>query len=172
MTPEKSDHLQNLVISLFIGLALPPAIGFGMGFWVTKDNAARMANEAVLTAETTSCVAQFTNAPNYQDRLKEFEAMDYSAKQDFFGTPQLRGAAPLARVEVRGIDLTQRGRVVVVLAPLPSAGIQTDKHDPFLLVPGILYRGGVGQPGRGRIVSRSDRICQIGGGGDPKAGQR
>jgi len=83
MTPEASNNLQNLTIALFIGLALPPAIGFGMGLWVTKDNADRMANEAVLSTEATSCVARFTNAPNYQERLKEFSALDYSAKRTF-----------------------------------------------------------------------------------------
>ncbi len=83
MTPEGSNNLQNLTIALFIGLALPPAIGFGLGLWVTKDSAERMLNEAVLTARTTICVAQFTNAPNYKERLKEYMALDYSAKRTF-----------------------------------------------------------------------------------------
>ncbi len=83
MTPEASNNLQNLAIALFIGLALPPAIGFGLGLWVTKDSAERMVNEAALTARTTICVAQFTNAPNYQQRLKEYKALEYSAKRTF-----------------------------------------------------------------------------------------
>jgi hypothetical protein len=83
MTAEFSVKYQNLAIALFIGLALPPALGFGTGFWVTKDSAERKVNEAVLTARTTICVAQFTNAPNYQERLKEYMALDYSAKRTF-----------------------------------------------------------------------------------------
>ncbi len=83
MTPEASNNLQNLAIALFIGLALPPAIGFGTGLWVTKDSAEQKLNEAVLTARTSVCVAQFANAPNYQERLKEYKALDYSAKRTF-----------------------------------------------------------------------------------------
>ena len=84
MTPENVGKLQNLVIVVFIALVLPPAIGFGTGFWVTKGGAERMANEAVLTARTTICVAQFTKDPNYQQRLKEYMALDYAAKSAFF----------------------------------------------------------------------------------------
>jgi hypothetical protein len=83
MTPEAMDKLQNLVIAVSIGLALPPAIGFGTGFWVTKDDADRKVNEAALATRTTICVGQFTSAPNYQQRLKEYRALDYSAKRAF-----------------------------------------------------------------------------------------
>ena len=83
MTPETSNNLQNLVITLFIGLVLPPAIGFGAGLWVTKNSAERKVNEAVMTVRTTICVAQFTNAPKQQERLKEYMALDYSAKRSF-----------------------------------------------------------------------------------------
>ena len=83
MTPETSNNFQNLVIALLIGLILPPAIGFGIGIWVTRDSAERKANEAVMTVRTTICVAQFTNAPNYQVRIKEFVAADYTAKRTF-----------------------------------------------------------------------------------------
>lgn len=83
MTPELSIKYQNLAIALFIGLALPPVLGFGTGFWVTKDSAERKVNEAVLTVRTTICVAQFTNAPNYQERLKEYKALEYSVRSTF-----------------------------------------------------------------------------------------
>lgn len=83
MKPEAMNNLQNLAIAVFIGLALPPAIGFGTGIWVTKDNADRKLNDAVLTARATICVAQFSNAPNYQERLKEYTALEYSAKRTF-----------------------------------------------------------------------------------------
>ena len=83
MTPEATNNYQNIAIALFIGLALPPAIGFGTGYWATKDSVDRKVNEAVLAARTTICVAQFTNAPNLQERLKEYMALDYSAKRTF-----------------------------------------------------------------------------------------
>jgi hypothetical protein len=83
MTPEASIHYQNLAIALFIGLAVPPALGFSTGFWVTKDSVQRKVSEAVLTARATICVAQFTHAPRYQERLKEYMALDYAGKRSF-----------------------------------------------------------------------------------------
>ena len=61
----------------------PLAIGFGGDFWVTKTASERMTNEAVLVARAKICVGQFTDAPNYQERLKAFSALDYSAKGAF-----------------------------------------------------------------------------------------
>ncbi len=84
MTPENGEKLLNAIIVLFIGLALPPAIGFGTGFWVTKGDAERTANDAVLKARTTICVAQFTKDPNYQERINDYVALDYAAKNAFF----------------------------------------------------------------------------------------
>ena len=83
MTPEATDKLQNLAIVLFIGLALPPALGFGLNFWVTKESSDLKISEAVLTTRTAICVAQFANSPNYQERLKGYMTLDYSAKRSF-----------------------------------------------------------------------------------------
>ncbi len=84
MTPENVGNLQKAFIALFIALALPPAIGFGTGMWVTKVVAERTANDAVLKARTTICVAQFTKDPNYQERIKDYVALDSTAKNAFF----------------------------------------------------------------------------------------
>ena len=83
MKPETMEKVQNGLLGLFLGVAVPLAIGFGGGFWVTKGDAQQMANAAVLTARVTICVAQFTNAPNYQERLKEYKALDYSGRGAF-----------------------------------------------------------------------------------------
>lgn len=83
MKPETLEKVQNGAIYVFLGVVIPLAIGFGGGFWVTKGTAERMAKEAVLTARATICVAQFTNAPNYQERLKEYKALDYSGRGAF-----------------------------------------------------------------------------------------
>ena len=83
MKSENVEKAQNLFLSLCLGAIIPPAIGFGAGFWVTKDSAERMANQAVLTARAKICVGQFANASNYQERLKEYMALDYSAKRAF-----------------------------------------------------------------------------------------
>ncbi len=84
MTPEKLDKIYNAIIVLAIGAAIPPAIGFGTGGWVTKVNAERTANDAVLKARATICVAQFTKDPNYQERINDYVALDSAAKNAFF----------------------------------------------------------------------------------------
>ena len=83
MKPETSEKVQNGIIGVILGVAVPLAIGFGGGFWVTKGDAERMANTAVLTTRANICVGQFTNAPNYQERLKEYKALDYAGRGAF-----------------------------------------------------------------------------------------
>jgi hypothetical protein len=83
MKPETSQKVQNVFLAAIVGMAVPLAIGFGGGFWVTKGNAERTANEAVSAARAKICVGQFTDAPNYQQRLKEFSALDYGKKAAF-----------------------------------------------------------------------------------------
>ena len=84
ITSATSDRNQNLAIALMIGLFLPPAVGFGTGMWMTKDTATRKLDSAVLAARTSICVAQFTNAPNYKQRLATYKDMEYGAKTTFF----------------------------------------------------------------------------------------
>ena len=83
MKPETSQKLQNAFLAALAGAVIPIAIGFGANLWVTKGDAERMASEALLTARAKICVAQFTNAPNYQERLKEYKALDYSGRGAF-----------------------------------------------------------------------------------------
>jgi len=83
MTPEDSNNYQNIALALILGLALTPAVGFGTGLWVTKGHAERQTNDAVLSAKSAICVAQFANAAHYRERLKEYLALDYSAKRTF-----------------------------------------------------------------------------------------
>lgn len=83
MKPETMEKLQNGFIILVAGVIIPPAIGFGLDLWVTKETADRMANQAVLAVQAKICVAQFTRDPGYQERLKEYKALDYSARNAF-----------------------------------------------------------------------------------------
>jgi hypothetical protein len=83
MKTETNQKIQNAFLAAIAGVVVPLAIGFGGGFWVTKGDAERITNEAVLAARAKICVGQFTDAPNYQQKLKEFGALDYSAKGVF-----------------------------------------------------------------------------------------
>lgn len=80
MKQEMIARLQDAAIVLFVGLAIPPAIGFGTGLWMSKDKSDQRVNEAVLNTKTGICLAQFSQAPNYLERLKVYKSLDYSAK--------------------------------------------------------------------------------------------
>ena len=83
MKPETAVKVKYGVWGLVLGAVLPIWIGFEGGFWVTKSTSERMAKAAVVTTRAAICVAQFTKAPNYQERLKEYKALDYSGRGTF-----------------------------------------------------------------------------------------
>ena len=83
MKPETVEKVKYGAMGLFVGVILPITIGFEGGFWFTKRTSEQMANAAVLTARATICAAQFTKTPNYQERLKEYKALDYAGRGAF-----------------------------------------------------------------------------------------
>ena len=83
MKPETVEKVKYVAMGLFVGVVLPMTIGFESGLWLTKRTSEQMANAAVLTARATICAAQFTKTPNYQERLKEYKALDYAGRGAF-----------------------------------------------------------------------------------------
>jgi len=83
MKPETAMQIKYGAMGLFVGVILPITIGFEGGFWFTKRTSEQMANAAVLTARATICAAQFTKTPNYQEKLKEYKALDYAGRGAF-----------------------------------------------------------------------------------------
>ena len=49
-------------------------VGFNWGGWVTGSKSQAMTDAALLSTRAAICVAQFTKAPKYQERLKELKA--------------------------------------------------------------------------------------------------
>ena len=49
-------------------------IGFNWGGWVTSGKSQSMTDAALLSTRAAICVAQFTNAPKVQERLKALKA--------------------------------------------------------------------------------------------------
>jgi hypothetical protein len=86
MKPETKEKIQNAILATILGAIIPVAIGFGGGFWVTRQTAEQMSNSSVVAAKIKICAAQFASAGNYQERLKEFKLMDYTARGRFMDT--------------------------------------------------------------------------------------
>jgi hypothetical protein len=75
MKPETEVKAKYGVWGLIIGAGAAMLIGFNWGGWTTRGTSQEMTDAAVLTARAAICVAQFTKAPNDQQRLKELKAI-------------------------------------------------------------------------------------------------
>jgi len=74
MKPESEVKLKYGVWGLILGAGIAMIVGFNWGGWTTKGTSQGMTEAAVLTTRAAICVAQFTKAPNDQQRLKELKA--------------------------------------------------------------------------------------------------
>ena len=59
-----------------LGAVAAMVVGFGWGGWVTGAAAKGKTDEAVLANRAAICVAQFMRAPNHDQELKAFKAID------------------------------------------------------------------------------------------------
>jgi hypothetical protein len=67
----------------FVGVMFTLMIGVSGGFLLSKSDAERMARSAVSASLAGICVAQITKAPNAQESLKSFKAMNYTQRDEF-----------------------------------------------------------------------------------------
>ena len=77
MEPETAGKVKFGVVGLICGAVITMVIGFGWGGWTTRGTTEKMTEEAVLASQAAICVAQFIKDPNYTEKLKEFEKLDY-----------------------------------------------------------------------------------------------
>jgi hypothetical protein len=83
MTQENSIRVNWGVMGLILGAVIAIVGGLNSKLLITKDAADKMTNAAVLKTRAAICVAQFTNAPQYQERLKEFKALNFLSRDGF-----------------------------------------------------------------------------------------
>ena len=74
--PETEAKVKYGSWGLILGAVIAMIIGFAWGGWTTRGTSQEMTDAAILTTRAAICVAQFTKAPNYQERLKELKAID------------------------------------------------------------------------------------------------
>jgi hypothetical protein len=61
---------------LILGAGIAMFVGFNWGGWTTRSTSQQMTETALLTARAAICVAQFSRAPNDQQRMKELKAIN------------------------------------------------------------------------------------------------
>ena len=83
MKPELQGKIKFGVWGLVCGAIIAMIIGFSWGGWATASAAKEIAEEAVLASQAAICVAQFVDDPNYQEKLKEIEALDSWKRAEF-----------------------------------------------------------------------------------------
>jgi len=76
MTQELSMKIKYGAWGLIFGAVTAMIVGFAWGGWLTGSTARGKTDEAVLASRAAICVAQFMRAPNHDQELKAFEAMD------------------------------------------------------------------------------------------------
>jgi hypothetical protein len=58
-------------------------IGFVWGGWKTAGTTKTMTEEAVLASQAAICVAQFMKETNHEEKLKEFEKVEFWQRAEF-----------------------------------------------------------------------------------------
>ena len=76
MTPETETKAKYGIWGLILGAGLAMIVGFNWGGWTTRATSQQMTEAALLKARAAICVAQFSRAPNDQQRMKELKAID------------------------------------------------------------------------------------------------
>jgi hypothetical protein len=74
MKPETEMKAKYGAWGLVVGAVGAMIVGFNWGGWVTGSKSQAKTDAAVLSTRTAICVAQFTKAPKYQERLKDLKA--------------------------------------------------------------------------------------------------
>jgi hypothetical protein len=74
MKPETETKVKYGVWGLILGACSAMIIGFNWGGWSTSGTSLASTEAAVLSTRAAICVAQFTKAPRYPERLKELKA--------------------------------------------------------------------------------------------------
>jgi hypothetical protein len=72
--PETEVKVKYGVWGLILGAGIAMIVGFNWGGWTTRSTSQQMTEAALLTARAAICVAQFSKAPNDQQRLKQLKA--------------------------------------------------------------------------------------------------
>lgn len=76
MRAETEVKVKYGVWGVVLGAVGAMIIGFNWGGWTTKGTSQAITEAAVLTTRAAICIAQFTKAPNDQQRLKELKAVN------------------------------------------------------------------------------------------------
>ena len=75
MKPETDAKVKYGVWGLILGAAIAMVVGFAWGGWLTRGSSQEATDAALLTTRAAICVAQFSKAPDYEAKLKAFEAV-------------------------------------------------------------------------------------------------
>jgi hypothetical protein len=83
MTAVTSAKVKYGVWGLILGAVIAMIVGFGWGGWTSYGTTQKMTQAAVLESHAAICIAQFVQQPDYEEKLKAFEAYSSWQKAEF-----------------------------------------------------------------------------------------
>ncbi len=83
MKPENSGKIKYGGWGLVCGAVIVMIIGFAWGGWSTAATTQKISDEAVLASQAAICVAQFMEAPNHEEKLKELGEVSSYQRSNF-----------------------------------------------------------------------------------------
>jgi hypothetical protein len=83
MKPENAAKFKYGIWGLIVGGVIAMIIGFVWGGWTTARTTKTMTKEAVLASQAAICVAQFMKETNHEEKLKEFEKVEFWQRAEF-----------------------------------------------------------------------------------------
>lgn len=83
MKPETSVRVNWASMGLVLGAVIAVLVGLNTKLLVSKNESEKMVSSTLLKARVAICVAQFANAPQYQEKLKEFKALNFLSRDGY-----------------------------------------------------------------------------------------
>ena len=112
MKAETAAKIKYGAWGVVCGALFAMIIGFGWGGWTTASTTHEMTGKAVVASQAAICVAQFTNQPDYAQKLKDFEAASSWTRSEFIekgGWDKMPGqekaSTDVARACAAGVEL-------------------------------------------------------------------
>jgi hypothetical protein len=110
--PETEVKVKYGVWGLILGAGIAMIVGFNWGGWSTRGTSQQNTDAALLATRAAICVAQFSKAPNDQQRLKQLKAVNSWERAAFIekgGWDKMPGeekaADTVARACAEGLDV-------------------------------------------------------------------
>ena len=83
MTPVTDAKVTYGFWGSVVGAGIAITIGFAWGGWTTSGTTQKMSEQAILASRAAICAAQFMNAPDHKQKIKELQGVESYQRSEF-----------------------------------------------------------------------------------------